>query len=761
MKMKRLSASFGALQNKRLTLDSGLNIIQGPNERGKSTWCAFIRAMLYGINTAERKSDGFLPEKAKYQPWSGQAMEGIMEVETEDGRAIAIQRTALGPYPMKRLDVRYSGTGEEVIALMHENLGETLTGVPEAVFVRSAFIRQAGLKVAQTGQLEQRIAALVSSGEEGLSYRDTASILGTWHRKRRHNKSGQIPTLEAELAALDQTLARLQDASVAYNEVSLDLDRAMARAKELRTEQAAHVELERRKARQNIFDARDKLQALDIELDVLRKQAAPEGKEVSRERIDAAKVGYDKLSGLSMRYNEAKSEKESAQRDLELIHEEKKDTSFAGRPLDEAKEMAEQAEKASIEADETSAFNRQKYTIPLAILPVAALASLAAALVGDFPAIPFWPVPALGVFGLALFGEAFIGAKLFRRWRIAKDAEKRRGEAFVRFRVSNIEDLMTELEDYRMLCGKAGERENVLREAEFACEAVKAEMQTVKEEFEREVKTFAPDVEDIAAARTALMEMSKVIDRLDAANTERVSAAHLYKTLAAGYDGDPTEPIPDDGLEIPLRTKSETVYELKRTEKDLDLIKSSYGVALGEVRALGDPLILGAKRGIMESRLKDLTLQHEALGLAMEVLAEADSEITARFSPMLGQRAGHYLDKLTGGQYKRVVFDKNLTPSAERAGESVARDILYLSGGTVDQIYLALRLAICDLTFPAEKACPIILDDALVSFDEGRMRDALSLLQDIAAERQVILFTCHDREAKCAAGKGAAHIVEL
>jgi len=41
------------------------------------------------------------------------------------------------------------------------------------------------------------------------------------------------------------------------------------------------------------------------------------------------------------------------------------------------------------------------------------------------------------------------------------------------------------------------------------------------------------------------------------------------------------------------------------------------------------------------------------------------------------------------------------------------------------------------------------------------MRDALSLLQDIAAERQVILFTCHDREAKCAAGKGAAHIVEL
>ena len=48
MKLKKLQASFGGLQNETLVLEDGLNILQAPNEGGKSTWSAFLRAMLYG-----------------------------------------------------------------------------------------------------------------------------------------------------------------------------------------------------------------------------------------------------------------------------------------------------------------------------------------------------------------------------------------------------------------------------------------------------------------------------------------------------------------------------------------------------------------------------------------------------------------------------------------------------------------------------------------------------------------------------------------
>jgi len=741
MRLKRLSASFGALQDKRLTLGPGLNIIHGPNEQGKSTWCAFIRAMLYGVNTSERSKDGVMAEKTKYRPWSGHPMEGVMEVETEDGRAVAIQRTALGPYPMKKLDARYSGTGEEVLALMNDNLGETLTGVPEAVFVRGAFIRQAGMKVSQTGELEQRIASLVSSGEEGISYSDTSSILNAWYRKRRHNKSGQIPALEMEIAALDQTMDRLQEASVTYNEISLDLDRAMTRTKELRADHDAHVELERRNARRNIADARDKLEELDGEIAALRKKLTLDGKEATKETIAEARSGYDKLGGLSIKFNEAKSAKELAQHELGLIHEAKRDTSFGGRSLDEAKELVTEVEAASAEAEKAATFNKQAYTIPLAILPVLALAAIAAEMATELP-FPIWPLAAV-----ALLGEAIVGLGLFRRWKAAKEAELKRGEAFVRLRVGSLTELDRELSDYEILCEKAAERKETLRQAEHAADEIKEEMQSLKNEFETRVKAFAPEATDFTKAFEALTEMSKVMDRLEVANSERTAAAHLNKTLTAQYDGDPTEPVPDDGLQTPLRSKSEATYELRRLEKELDTLKNNYAMAMGEVRAIGDPVVLGAKRGTMLDRLGELTRQYEALGLAIEVLAEADSEITARFSPLLGQRAGYYIDRLTGGEYKRVIFDKSLTPSAERAGETVSRDILYLSGGTVDQIYLALRLAICDLTFPPEKACPIILDDALISFDEARMGKALTLLKELSKFRQVLLFSCHNREA--------------
>jgi len=70
-----------------------------------------------------------------------------------------------------------------------------------------------------------------------------------------------------------------------------------------------------------------------------------------------------------------------------------------------------------------------------------------------------------------------------------------------------------------------------------------------------------------------------------------------------------------------------------------------------------------------------------------------------------------------------------------------------LSAGTIDQLYLAVRLAICELALPGDNPCPIILDDALVYFDDERCKNALELLRGMAKDRQIILFTCHGREA--------------
>ena len=60
MKILSMTATFGKLDHATLTLTPGMEIIEAPNEWGKSTWCAFLVAMLYGISTSSRKKTDFL-----------------------------------------------------------------------------------------------------------------------------------------------------------------------------------------------------------------------------------------------------------------------------------------------------------------------------------------------------------------------------------------------------------------------------------------------------------------------------------------------------------------------------------------------------------------------------------------------------------------------------------------------------------------------------------------------------------------------------
>ena len=144
MIVRKMTASFGVLQNRTLELSPGLNIIEAPNEYGKTTWCAFLRAMLYGIDTSQRARAGFVPDKQKYAPWSGKPMAGELELE-QGGKCITIRRWTETPgAPLRGFSAVYTGTDIPVPGLTATDAGEQLTGVSAEVFARSAFIGQGG-----------------------------------------------------------------------------------------------------------------------------------------------------------------------------------------------------------------------------------------------------------------------------------------------------------------------------------------------------------------------------------------------------------------------------------------------------------------------------------------------------------------------------------------------------------------------------------------------------------------------------------------
>ena len=82
MKILSMTATFGKLDGETLELNPALNIQSAPNEWGKSTWCAFLSAMLYGVDTRERTTREQLADKERYLPWTGKPMSGTMLVST-------------------------------------------------------------------------------------------------------------------------------------------------------------------------------------------------------------------------------------------------------------------------------------------------------------------------------------------------------------------------------------------------------------------------------------------------------------------------------------------------------------------------------------------------------------------------------------------------------------------------------------------------------------------------------------------------------
>ncbi len=221
-----MQASFGKLQGQTLELQDGLNILQAPNETGKSTWCAFLLSMFYGVNSRERDRAGVLADKNRYAPWSGASMSGRLDCQDGDRELTLLRTTRRPTAPMGDFQALYAGTNTPVPGLAGETCGETLLGVSREVYARSAFIRQNQMAVTSDTELERRIAALISSGEEGLSYSEATEALKKQLNRRRHNKSGQLPALEAELAATRSLQAAQAD-------LMRQLDEAQEQAKTL------------------------------------------------------------------------------------------------------------------------------------------------------------------------------------------------------------------------------------------------------------------------------------------------------------------------------------------------------------------------------------------------------------------------------------------------------------------------------------------------------------------------------------------------
>ncbi len=173
MKITRINInSFGKLCDKTVEFGDGFNVIYGPNESGKSTIMAYIRAMLYGFESRAKRS---LTENEfkRYTPWSGERMSGTMEIEI-DGKEYIIERSF---YASKRSDktrIFEKNSAEVIKTDSGESVGMRLLGINEETFERTFYIRQAAKPLGDydNKELSARLSNIMSGADESVSAED-------------------------------------------------------------------------------------------------------------------------------------------------------------------------------------------------------------------------------------------------------------------------------------------------------------------------------------------------------------------------------------------------------------------------------------------------------------------------------------------------------------------------------------------------------------------------------------------------------------
>ena len=735
MIIKKMTATFGKLEGAVLELKEGLNVLQLPNEGGKSTWCAFLRAMFYGIPTRERDTRTTLAEKNRYAPWSGSPMAGEVLL-TWRGRDIQIRRFAKGTAPFGGFEAVDAATGEGVPGLTGENCGEILLGVGREVWQRSAFVGQSGLAVDADPELERRIAALVSSGEEDVSFSETEKTLKGWLNRRRHNKTGLIPKLEEEVRALEgarnaavQNQRRLREAQVQSQTLE-------ARKTELEREQAAQRARRDWVVLEQYTAAVKELRQAQKELSALEGESLP-----GREALRKAQGDLTYYNTLAMSIKEAKGQREPVRAQVEAAEAAAIDPLFPGLSPDEAWRQAsgDAARARDLERSGAAGFTGAGAVCLLAAAGFAAAAVL-------LETVPFFAAAG----GFAVAGIVFLHTA-------RRTAAKRREERFAlleRYGAQFPDDLLERANAFREKWTAAEEARRKAGQLEQSIRALEDQRAELWEGLLTFVHGFAPEVTDAFGVSAALSRGLSREERLSTARVKAEGARKLVDSLPApteennvilarirstGETGCP-EPPPVE------HSPQQTAAALSAVTGELQRVREELSHAQGQRAALGDPEEQGHRLEELREELTRRQGEYAALETALEALGEANTALQARFSPRLNQRAGEIFSALTGGKYQEVALTRELEASAREAGAVLPRRAITLSRGTVDQLYLAVRLAVCELALPAEDPSPLVLDDALNDFDDGRMALALDCLKELSQERQILLFTCHRRE---------------
>ena len=703
MRIYKMTATFGKLEQATLELKPGLNVINAPNEWGKSTWCAFLVAMLYGLDTRAKTTKTVLADKERYAPWSGSPMAGRIDLNW-NGRDITIERRTKRRIPLGEFQAYETDSGLPVTELTASNCGAVLLGVEQSVFRRAGFIRHADLPVTQDEALRRRLNALVTTGDDSGAADRLAEELKNLKNRCRYNRSGLLPQAEAQRDALEERIREMDNLQGKIGTLEQQIGEIKKWLKQLYNHQQAQAYAKMQADLARVAESQSMLEQLREDMEILEAECGslPTQQEAEH-NIRELKSFREQWNAIQTEIQQMPEEPQHPQLPLP----------FTGLELEGAREMVNKDSTLFASSSGT------KGPLILVVVGILGLVSMAALI-----------FLRAYVFG-AVSGGAGILALI---WGILerRNIKKQYNELLEKYGHGNWQHWGDPLLVYeRELFAFRAAR----KKFQELCSDLEVRLMVLQKKKEALCNLEEPDV---------LLEYWETVwkkweiyhnTRRDLQRTE--SHYETLRSMVRTVEKPAMEDTLNQSEEETARLMSECAMEQQRLQNRL-------GQYQGRMELLGNREAAQKQLEQIKTRIAKLEDTYAALVIAQETLAAARAELQRRFAPRITKQAQKLLSRMTEGRYHSITMGEDFSLRAGAGQEETLYDALWRSDGTMDQLYLALRLAVAEELTPK---APLILDDALVRFDDKRMGEAVSILRELAENRQVILFTCQGREA--------------
>ncbi|HPQ47988.1 MAG TPA: AAA family ATPase [Clostridia bacterium] len=698
MKIDKLKVNgFGRINDREFSFSDRMNLVYGKNEAGKSTLMNFIKAMLYGFTNQRTDGEGRPSDKARYKPWDSPNYSGYIELYKDNGKKIRIE---------KDFETNETQVFDENLVNISGNfehqprtglkVGENLLGIDRECFESSVFIGQGGTSVSQN--------------DRNHLFERIVNIMNT---------GAEDESASAALAAVSKAQKNLGHSRTQDKPYNKAVNAVNTLEKEFRSAVERNSDMERNMERKQFLE--EEIERLESALKVseaVRKADITKGKirelENTRKRymnisdeINSLEKELYNSQNIHAKLNSAGAKEKDVLRYMQRTASSSE--KLKGIPKGDHKRELQKLEAARL---------RKRIAISLLLL-LAALSII--------PSVLFSPF----IFIMTALLTLAVIPVLMQRSHFSKEQLQKY--------ISLGEECSGDLDEINDFITTAGCKRAIdFHEAEEILNSLYHEINE-KVSLESIMENTRSRISGQKALANEILGSFDSIKELDA---EIAGLSSLVES--SGQDMNTDSASPED-----LRKK------LVSSREEIAGIKRLLDEFFHDEEALAE---IEERLASAREHLDSINIEREALQLTETLIKESAESLRGNIFPVINEKMGTLISRITNQRHSLLLAGLGKTMNTEF--NDMARTIWNFSDGTIDQMYLSLRLAAAD-AISENESLPIMIDEAFAFYDEERIEAAFELLHDLSADHQIIIFTCKESELAIAHKLKDVNIIEL